>query len=51
MLALSGRSNVMAPAVLGKPYYRKLRDEERLELHPDMSKSHTEEVFIVFAIS
>jgi simple sugar transport system permease protein len=26
VLALSGRSNVMAPAVLGKPYYRELRD-------------------------
>ena len=26
VLALSGRSNIMAPAVLGKPYYRELRD-------------------------
>jgi simple sugar transport system permease protein len=26
VLALSGRSNVMAPAVRGKPYYRELRD-------------------------
>jgi simple sugar transport system permease protein len=26
VLAMSGRSNIMAPAVLGKPYYRELRD-------------------------
>ena len=26
VLALSGKSNVMAPAVLGRPYYREQRD-------------------------